>query len=578
MTSPPHPHPPQKVACNEPENDDPSSPPPSPTKRSFAFTDEADHTPNSLGYFKRRHVHSDGEAAKRAPLGKFSAYHSSDAIALEHTVNPDPLSASEIDNKPRSDPRWSETSLHSLATAPEPRSCDANYSIPNDGAEDEVICSWPPAVQSGRADSTAGGSRRERPQLIRGARYSSDARESIRASAAGSVSAWPPPLGSRSDLSSPERRASSREWNVDKVTQPIKSRTSSMPYVRRPPRELWKPESSSNEPVRTVYGLMDNRDSILDSSPPPGLTRRRGSVPDITGGGARSLSPTPGSKPPRADESKYSRPIGAEQSRVVSMTPRRSRSLPPASLQSSKPSDADNSTRRHHFQLDSIATWHGTYLPGDPLTCGVLKESPSDLPITRDEFFRLVRQAHYNKHTSKIFSPLSPLQNPQPDSSLTTNETYRYFSPSNMPNVRSARYHKKKKGQDERDRNLCDPLQPLVITAECTHCQECIRDTLGKRLLARDYRRRCQAAIMLRTTPLMHQPLISSSYNIDEDEKSLWKEVTAATSTEPLPGSPRWRDRNDSDDDDYPEIPDENLHSDEEDAKLGGGGTSGNVC
>lgn len=70
----------------------------------------------------------------------------------------------------------------------------------------------------------------------------------------------------------------------------------------------------------------------------------------------------------------------------------------------------------------------------------------------------------------------------------------------------------------------------------------------------------------------MHDPLGSPHYKIDEDEKSLWEEVTAATSGEPFPGSPRWRDLDDfvddDGDDDYPEIPDENLLSDEEDAKL----------
>lgn len=413
MTSLPH-SPPQKVARNEPENHNPSSPPPSP-KRSFAFTDEADHTPSSLGYFKRRHVYNDGEATKRAPL--------------------DPLSSSEINNRPHNDPRWSETSLHSLATAPELRSCDANHSIPKKETEDETICLRLPAVQSGDADSTVGSSRKERPSLTRGARYSSNVQESVRASAAGFASGWP--SLSRSQSAS-ERRASSHEWNVDKVTQSIRSSTPSMPYDSRPPRDPRKAESSSDEPVRTVYGLVDNRDSIFDSSVPPGLTRRRGSVPDITEG--RSWSLTSGSLALCADKpSKYERPTGGEQSRVVSMTRRRSKSLPLAKLQLSSSSDAGNSTQRHHFHLDSIGTWHGTYLPGDPLTCGVLEEYPSDLPITNDEFYRLLRQAHYNKHASNIFSPLNPLRNPRPSSPLTTNATYRYFFPSiqDIPDNRS---------------------------------------------------------------------------------------------------------------------------------------------
>lgn len=517
--------PPQKAACNELENNSPSSPPPSP-KRSFAFTDEADHTPSSLGYFKRRHVHNDSEVTKRAPL--------------------DSLSSSEIGNRPHKEPRC------------------ANHSIPKHRTEDEAICLRPPTEQSGDANSTAGSSRRERPPLTRGTRYSSDVRESVRASAAGSALGWPSPSKSRSDLSSPERRASSREWNMDKVTQPIRSRTpSSMPYVRRPPRDLWKAESSSDEPVRTVYGLVDNHHSIFDTSAPPGLTRRRGSVPDITGG--RSWSPTSGSQALRVNEpSNYERPTGAEKSRVVSMTRRRSRSLPPAKLQPFSSSDAGNSTRRQHFCLDSIGTWHGTYLPGDPLTCGVLGEYPSDLPITSDEFNRLLRQAHYNKHASVIFSPLSPLRNPRPSSSLTTNATYRQFIPSiqDIPNSLS----KFKRGPDQRLRTICELSQPLAVASECTHCRECQRDTLCKRLLVSDHRRMRHAASMLRTAPVVHKALSSPHYKIDENEKGPWKEAIIATSTEPFPGSPRWRDLDDFDD--YPEIPDEDLLSDEEDAKL----------
>ncbi|KAG1770982.1 hypothetical protein EDD22DRAFT_12052 [Suillus occidentalis] len=436
--------PPQKAACNELENNSPSSPPLSP-KRSFAFTDEADHTPNSLGYFKRRHVHNDSETTKRAPLGKSSASHSPDAIALEHTVNADPLSSSEIGNRPHKEPRC------------------ANHSIPKHKTEDETICLRLPTEQSGDANSTAGSSRRDRPPLTCGTRYSYDVRESLRASAAGSALGWPSPSRSRSDLSSPERRAAFREWNIDKVTQLIRSRPPSMPYVRRPPRDLWKPESSSDEPVRTVYGIVDDRDSIFDTSAPPGLTRRRGSVPDISGG--RSSSSSSGSLPLHANEHfKYEQPTGAEKSRVVSMTRRRSRSLPPAKLQPSSSSDAGNGTRRQHFSLDSVgSTWHGTYLPGDPLTCGVLGEYPSDLPITSDEFNRLLRQAHYNKHASVIFSPLSPLRNPRPSSSLTTNATYQHFFPSiqNIPQKLS----KFKRGPDQRLRTICELSQPLLVAS-----------------------------------------------------------------------------------------------------------------
>jgi len=521
MASLPLSPPPQKIACNEPENDNPSSLPPSP-KRSFALTDEADHTPSSLGYSKRRHVHNDGEATTRAPL--------------------DPLSSSEIDNRSHQDPRCT----------------------PNNGTEDKAICLRLPAVQSGDAGSAAGSSSRERPPLTRGAKHSSDVQEPVRASPAGSASGLLSPSKSRSAPTSSERRTSSRERNVDKVIQPKRSSTPSVPYDR-PHRCLCHAVSLPEEPMWTVYGLMDDLVPMFDTSVPPGLTRRRGSVPDMTGG--RSSSLMSGSQAQRADKpSKHERPTCAEKSRVVSMSRRRSKSSSHAKLQPSSSSDAGNSTQRHRSRLDSIGTWHGIYLPGDPLAWSILEEYPYDLPITRVEFYRLLRQAHYNKHASNIFSPLNPLRNPGPSFYLTTNATYRYFFPSiqDIPDNLS----KFKRGPEQRVRTVCERHQPRAVSSECTHCQECQRDTLCKRLLVKKYRRMRRAASKSKNGSKAHKP----HHKVDEDEKSLCKEVTAAPSAEPSPGSPRLRDLNDfgdgNNDDNYPEIPDEGLLSNEEDAKL----------
>jgi hypothetical protein len=72
-------------------------------------------------------------------------------------------------------------------------------------------------------------------------------------------------------------------------------------------------------------------------------------------------------------------------------------------------------------------------------------------------------------------------------------------------------------------------------------------------------------------------PLSSPPSGIDEDERCLWEEVAASTSSiELLPASPHLQDLHDfcddddyEDDDDYPEIPDEDL--DGEDVVLGRG-------
>lgn len=382
----------------------------------------------SLGYFKRRHVHNESEAARRVPLGKCRTTTALMLLRWNTIVIADPLSVSETDNRPRlhRDPSWPESSLHSLGTTPKSRSGDGNHS-------NGTAYSWPPVIKSGDADNTAGS---ERPPLIRNsARYSPDARESL---AAGSAPAWPPPR-SRSDLSSIERRTS--RWDVDKVVQYIRSRSSSMPHVRRPPGDLWKAGPSSNDPARTIYGLVNDRDSMFDSPPSPGLAKRRCSESDVTGRGSWSSSLAIGSQPLRADESpKPVPPIGAERSRVASMTQRRSKSVPPAGPPSSDEDDRPYS----RLKLKSDGTWRdsrNTHLLGYSSVCGAPEKSTLNSPITKDEFNHLLRQTMHNKHTSKVFSPLSPLRNPPPSLSLTVNPAYQRYFPSSA-NRLSLRYTK----------------------------------------------------------------------------------------------------------------------------------------
>ncbi|OJA17777.1 hypothetical protein AZE42_06596, partial [Rhizopogon vesiculosus] len=356
-------------------------------------------------------------------------------------------------------------------------------------------------------------------------------------------------------------RRTSRGWDVDKVAQSIRSRSSSVPYVRRPPGELWKAETSSDDPARTIYGLVNDRDSIFDSRSSPGLAKRRGSESDVTGRGPGSLSLASGSQPLRADESsKVVPPIGAERSRVVSMTPRRSRSIPRAGLPSSEADD------RTHSRLKSDGTWRNsgnTHLSGHPPTGGASETSTIDSPITKDEFDRLLRQVQHNKHTSKVFSPLGPLRNPRPSFSLTANPIYQRYlaSSTNELSSRSTQYTK---GPERRVRNVCELFQSFQIGSECTHCQECKRDTIRKRLLVIQYRWKRHDALSL--------------LSIIENERSLLEEEAAASSSiELLPASPRLKDLHDFGDDDndddgeYPEIPDEDLLSDEEDVVLGKG-------
>jgi len=141
---------------------------------------------------------------------------------------------------------------------------------------------------------------------------------------------------------------------------------------------------------------------------------------------------------------------------------------------------------------------------------------------------------------------------------------------------------------------VCDRCQSFDWDSTCMHCQECKRDTIGKRLLAF----RCRQQQTHHVQHNKFQSILSRganssvidedrmvvanhirevfAYEMDEEERSLWEEVAAVTGAGHLPfsrvGAPcaaaiHRRAMDDGSDDgshdDYLEIPDDGLLANE---------------
>ncbi|KIJ12793.1 hypothetical protein PAXINDRAFT_156765 [Paxillus involutus ATCC 200175] len=599
-----------KPLWSDNENENSASPPLSP-KRSFAQDDVSQFDS------KRRHVHAESQAPRRAPL--------------------DPLSASDLENRRNRDPRWVTSSTHrSLTTSssvPDLRSFRLGQPVTSCGQQSSAttgtpthsaaVCSWPPLTSASSAGSSS-HSNHSGPHGLQGDSllYSSDVKKPSRAASTGPTSTQWPPQGSTHLKSAPTMIKPTRThgWKSENVLQPIKSRTSPIPYVRRPPGELWQSDSpvsssstsleprSGSESPRMVYRLVNDSNSLPYSAAPltpPGLPphrselRRSSSDPNLLARVPISLSLASGSQPLRASEqAKSVVPIGAERSRVVSMTPLKSRLQHPKPMPA--PTTDHNDPSRYLWYPPLLsprlqAKWKGPVSSSEdksfdnPVELGATK-------VSREDFERLLRQATKNKHASKIISPLSPLRTPAPALSLTSDSAYRSCMPSTF-NKPSPRYFK---GPEKRLRTLCDSYQPHDLDSTCVHCQECKRDTVGKRLLVSRYH---EQHFHSTRTQLLPFPSYNTTNSLvrsdlgevmmiegDEDERSLWDEVAAVTSTAPLPfsrtgsscavaaatnlrsppASPRLRDLRAFDDgghdgsgDGYPEIPDEDVLTNE---------------
>ncbi|KAI6006604.1 hypothetical protein F5J12DRAFT_831785 [Pisolithus orientalis] len=122
----------------------------------------------------------------------------------------------------------------------------------------------------------------------------------------------------------------------------------------------------------------------------------------------------------------------------------------------------------------------------------------------------------------------------------------------------------------QEDFYACDIHQSSRFEEVCTHCQECKRDSVGKRLLAFKYR---QSSLQKHRSydfglPIPGHVPLDMLGGFDCDERSLWDEVAAVTPAEPF-------SRNGSStafggstgrildthafEDDFPEVPDEDM-------------------
>jgi hypothetical protein len=331
-----------------------------------------------------------------------------------------------------------------------------------------AVCSWPPLTSASSAGSSS-HSNHSGPHGLQGDSllYSSDVKKPSRAASTGPTSTQWPPQGSTHLKSAPTMIKPTRThgWKSENVLQPIKSRTSPIPYVRRPPGELWQSDSpvsssstsleprSGSESPRMVYRLVNDSNSLPYSAAPltpPGLPphrselRRSSSDPNLLARVPISLSLASGSQPlPASEQAKSVVPIGAERSRVVSMTPLKSRLQHPKPMPAPTTDHSDPSRYLWYPPLLSPrlqAKWKGPVSSSEdksfdnPVELGATK-------VSREDFERLLRQATKNKHASKIISPLSPLRTPAPALSLTSDSAYRSCMPSTF-NKPSPRYFK----------------------------------------------------------------------------------------------------------------------------------------
>ncbi|KAH7912791.1 hypothetical protein BJ138DRAFT_1003724 [Hygrophoropsis aurantiaca] len=573
---------------NGSENRDPASPPLSP-KRSFAHDEDdfdVDIDP------KRRHVHAEGANPKRSPLGQSS--HSSIINTIDIVfLPPESLSASDLDNKPNRQPRWSKlvtqhlrgsvsvSDFQPLRVEQKQKSIGRSKGTDVNVSSDQTY-SWPPPAG---LDATAPPFQ----QIV----YETS-------------SAWPPSSSTsqRASGSSERHKSSGRSSSsAEHFTQPIRSRSNSLPFIYRPPDDLWRTVPLDNKPRRSLFvkvaePLQTNKsptvtepDSVGYDMLPPGLPlpphiQRRKTLD--SGIGAASSSLASGSQPlGRVEQAKVMAPIGAERSRVVPMTLQKSRAASvPAPSSSTSNSDHTSSSLS---SFTSSSTWSDTsarspkqrpsnlYDQSTTLLFGDVWSSPGSLKAVREsriskpDFNHLLLQAMTNKWATKVISPLSPLRYPIPDYKLTANRDYLIRTPS-LANRPSARYYPSP--LSNRSRSVCELYQPRDLEATCTHCQQCKRDTIRKKLLVSNHQSQPPKRKAWRgssyDTPITLEEAPDDGEHGSED--TLWHELAVAASSELLPptgfneasGSPHVHDLHDFDEHDYPEIPDEESSSDGE--------------
>ncbi|KAI6123307.1 hypothetical protein EDD17DRAFT_1530963 [Pisolithus thermaeus] len=518
----------RKLPGNDIENEHQLSLPLSP-KRSFA------QDGHDLVGSKRRHVLLEGL----------------DEQGLRRRVPLDPLAVLDTEHNSSYGMQWPDSDLHiSLSSSP---SCPELQSFSHGKSWGQPcsatgrsmassVYTWPPAVQ---CDSTVQNlmPRRgvaEYDILCYPGEHLSPHRTLHKSTSTLPLSEN---LGTATMLDAPQAKYGSP------LSTP--TRTNSLPCVRCPPGDLWQATIAKDfsvgevgsSPLSTACGPLDDGGVYSSFSPssPPGLSpyrpklTRRGSDSnlDLNASNSVSLFLASGSQPLHTPEQpKSSVPIGAERSRVMRIISSRS-----PSEKSRLSSTRDTLTDDPSFHL-----WYSpsqslklqsklkTFLEDDKLS-----HPPRPVPISQEDFCRLLRQATNNRFAPKIFSPLNPLRTSVPPSNLAADPTYVSRMPS-LTNMPSPRYTQ---SPSIRVRTTCDVYQSSRFEEVCGHCRECKRDSVGKRFLAFKYRQMSQRKRRSYDfgLPIPGRAPLDMLGGIDCDERSLWDEVATVTSTEPFPRS-----------------------------------------
>lgn len=554
ISPPPSPKMARKLPGNDIENEHQLSPPLSP-KRSFA-QDGFDPVDS-----KRRHVLLEGlngqSLRRRLPL--------------------DPLAVLGMEDNSGCDMQWVDPDLHlsipASPSCPDLRSFSQgkSWGQPCSATGKSMagsVYTWPPAAQ---CDNPVRG-------LV--PRRSGAGHDILCCSDDYQLSRSPSslPLSENLMLDTPQTKHGYHSRST-------RARTNSFAYVRCPPGD--PPQATTAEdpligdmaspPLRLVCGPVENDGSCFSSSPvsPPGLSpyrpklTRRSSDTNLIASGSVSLSLASGTQPLHTSEQPKSvPPIGAERSRVMRIISSRS-----PSEKSRLSFTRDSPTHDPSFYLwypplqsSNLASKSKPFLENEKSFDSLTHNPLQSVPISQEDFCRLLRQATNNRFASKIFSPLNPLRNSTPPFHLAADPTYISRMPS-LTYMPSLRYTQ---SPAMRVRTACDIHQSSRFEEVCTHCQECKRDSVGKRLLAFKYRQRSLQKHRSYDFGLPipgHVPLDMLG-GFDCDERSLWAEVAAVTPAEPF-------SRNGSStafggstgrildthafEDDFPEVPDEDM-------------------
>ncbi|KAI5992083.1 hypothetical protein EDD15DRAFT_2530420 [Pisolithus albus] len=518
ISPPPSPKMARKLPGNDIENESQLSPPLSP-KRSFA---QDGYDPVGS---KRRHVLLEGL----------------DGQGLRRRVPLDPLAVLDRENNSGYDMQWPNSDLHDLSISTSP-SCPELRSL-SQGQSWEQPCSatggsmagsvytWPPAVQ---CDSVVQNLMPRRGVAEYDILYYPDERVSPRPALHQSTSSLPLSESLGTMLDAPQTKHGSPSLSS-------RARANSLPCVRCPPGDFWQATIADDSlvgssPPSTAHGLVDDCSSSSPAFPPglypprPKLTRR-GSEFDLNAGSSVSLSLASGSQPLHASEhSKSALPIGAERSRVMRIISSRS-----PSEKSRLSSIRDTLTDDRSFHLWCPPS-QSPKLQSKPKTVSEGEKSfhlPYPGPISQEDFRRLLRQTTSNRFASKVFSPLNPLRAATPPSDLAADPTYISHMPS-PTNVPSPRYER---SPAIRVRTTCDIYQSSRFEEVCAHCYECKRDSVTKRFLAFKYRQMSRQKHRSYDfgLPIPGRVPLDMLGGIDRDERNLWDEVAAVTSTEPFP-------------------------------------------